>query len=134
MPNDTLLVTLSAIDLGHTKMSDKELVDEIHSSLSGSDMLGGISLCFELATDPDVDDIEVGHRNRIEVGEMIGRGELTDVAAPVGEKFEIPDIQLRGIVGHGWKARVEALLQDEHASRVIVMRDPRDLRSVQSDR
>jgi len=51
MPNDTLLVTLSAIDLGHTKMSDKELVDEIHSSLSGSDMLGGISLCFALATD-----------------------------------------------------------------------------------
>ena len=33
------------------KMSDKELVDEIHSCLSGSDMLGGISLCFELATD-----------------------------------------------------------------------------------
>lgn len=35
-------------------MSDKELVDEIHSCLSGSDMLQGVSACFELATvNPD---------------------------------------------------------------------------------
>ena len=32
-------------------MSDKELLERIHSCLSGSDMLGGISLCFGLATD-----------------------------------------------------------------------------------
>ena len=33
------------------KMSDKELMNEIHSSLSGSDLREGISLCVELATD-----------------------------------------------------------------------------------